>query len=214
MKAITRALLIGLLFVGSAYADDPTKTTDTTKTNKDTTAKKEKLTPAELQVMAHYKDVNMTEIDLGKVAKKQGGTAAVKSYGEMMVKDHGAMDKQLKDLAKMTKQTIPAEKMTTDAEKQAQAEMKKDVAALKKLKGADFDRAYIQMMIDGHEREVSNIDSKMAEVNNPELKTLLTDLKPQLQHHEDAAKELQKNNAQAMNQPHTNQPQAKQQPRK
>jgi len=213
MKAITRALLIGLLFVGSAYADDPSKTTDT-KTTKDTTAKKEKLTPEELQVMAHFHDVNTTEIDLGKVAKKQGGTAAVKAYGEMMVKDHGTLDKQLKDIAKATKQTIPKEKMTTDAEKQAQAEMKKDIAALKKLKGADFDRAYIQMMIDGHEREVSNIDSKMGDVTNPELKTFLTDAKPELQHHEDAAKELQKNNAQAMNQPHTNQPQAKQQPRK
>lgn len=200
MKAITTALLIGFLFGGSAYAEDPAKTTDTK------TTKKEKLTTEELQVMAHYKAVNTAEIDLGKIAKKQGGTAAVKAYGEMMVKDHGEQDKKLKDLAKQTHQTIPTEKMTTDAEKQAQAEMKKDVASLKKLKGADFDRAYIQMMIDGHERELSNIDSKMAEVKNPELTTLLTELKPMLQHHEDAAKELQKNNAQAMVHPQTNQP--------
>jgi len=204
MTAITRALLIGLLFVGSAYAEDPAKTTDTKTTDaKKDTAKKEKLTPEELQMLAHYHELDVMEVDLGKVAKKNAGTAAVKAYGEMMVKDHGESDKKMKELAKKMGQAIPPEKMMTEEDKQIKAETKKDVAALKKLEGADFDRAYLQMMVDDHDKELSVIDTKIGEAKNPELAEMLRAKKETLQHHADAARELQKTNAQALNQPQT-----------
>ena len=74
MKTFTRVLLIGLLSASAAYAEDTTKKTDTTNktdtskttdTTKKDTAKKEKLTAAELQVIAHYHAGNVREIDLG-----------------------------------------------------------------------------------------------------------------------------------------------------
>ena len=202
MKAITRVLFIALLST-SAYADDakqtdttkqtdPAKTTDTTKP-----AKKEKLTANELQVLAHYHAVNLMEIDLGKAAKAKGASQAVKSYGEMLVKDHGDSDKKMLALAKATKQTIPAEKPATDAEKQEKADQKKQVAALKKLKGAEFDKMYLQMMVEGHDKELAKIDTKIAEVQNTELADMLRAKKPVLQHHADQARELQKSSAQA-----------------
>jgi len=205
MKAFTHVLLIGLLST-AAYAQDATsphtgtsKTTDTAKsdTSKKTTAKKEKLTNDELQVLAHYHGVNQMEIDLGKYAMKNGGSQAVKSYGEMMVKEHGDADKQLKTLAKQTGQTIPAEKAATEAEKQEKADAKKQATALKKLKGAEFDRQYLQTMVDDHDRELANIDTKMGQVQNSQLSDELKNLKSTLQHHADAARELQKSNAQA-----------------
>ena len=202
MKAITRVLFIALLST-SAYADDakqtdttkqtdPTKTTDTTKP-----AKKEKLTANELQVLAHYHAVNLMEIDLGKAAKLKGASQAVKSYGEMLVKDHTDSDKKMLALAKATKQTIPAHKPATDAEKQEKADQKKQVAALKRLKGAEFDKMYLQMMVDGHDKELAKIDTKIAEVQNAELADMLRAKKPVLQHHADQARELQKSSAQA-----------------
>jgi putative membrane protein len=194
MKAIISALFLVLVST-AAYAQDATKTT--TDTSKTTTAKKEKLTANELQVMAHYHDLNMMEIDLGKAAMKQGQSQAVKSYGEMLVKDHGDADKKMKDLAKATKQTIPTEKPATDAEKQEKADTKKQVAQLKKLKGAEFDKMYLQMMVDGHDKELSKIDTKIADVQNPQLADQLKALKPVLQHHADQARELSKTNPQA-----------------
>jgi putative membrane protein len=204
MKAITRVLLIGLLATTTAYADDQTKPADTTKTtgttkttDAPTTAKKEKLTASELQVLAHYHAVNLMEIDLGKAAMKRGSSQAVKSYGEMLVKDHTDSDKKMMALAKATKQTIPAEKPATDAEKQEKADQKKQAAALKKLKGAEFDKQYLQMMVDGHDKELAKIDTKIAEVQNSELADMLRAKKPVLQHHADQARELQKSSPQA-----------------
>lgn len=204
MKTFTRALLIGLLAAGSAaYADDQTNKTDTSKTDttKKDTAKKEKLTAAELQVIAHYHAVNLLEIDLGKTAKMKGSSQAVKEYGTMLVKDHTDADKQLKDLVKKTAQMIPAEKPATDADKQEMTDTKKMVADLKKKKGADFDKMYLQMMVDGHDKELAKIDTKVGEVQNTELADMLKNIKPTLQHHADQARELQKNNAQASAEP-------------
>jgi putative membrane protein len=209
MKAITRVLFIALLGTSAAYAEDTAKTNDTSKTKTtDTskTAKKEKLTANELQVMAHYHAVNQMEIDLGMSAQKMGGTQAVKSYGEMMVKDHGDFDKQLTALAKKTGQTIPAEKPATDADKQAKADEKKQAMAVKKMKGADFDREYLRMMVDGHDKELSQIDTKMADVQNTELADALRSVKSTLQHHADQARELQKTSAEASTTPPSTSP--------
>jgi predicted outer membrane protein len=54
------------------------------------TAKKEKLSDADLPLIAHYHAVNLMEIDLGKLAAKRGTTPAIKQYGDM----HKAADAQ------------------------------------------------------------------------------------------------------------------------
>lgn len=210
MKTFTRVLLIGLLSASAAYAEDTTKKTDTTNktdtaktadTTKKDTAKKEKLSAAELQVIAHYHAVNLLEIDLGKAAKQKASSQAVKEYGEMMIKDHGDADKQLKDMVKKTGQMIPAEKPATDADKKEIADTKKMATQLKAKKGTDFDTKYLQLMVDGHDKELAKIDTKIGEVQNNELADMLRSLKPTLQRHADQARELQKNNAQASSTP-------------
>jgi putative membrane protein len=202
MKAFTRIVFIALLAT-SAHADDkptePPKTaTDTTKDTAKDTTKKEKLTANELQVVAHYHELNLMEIDLGKAAMKNAPNQAVKAYAEMLVKDHSEGDVKIKALAKKLGQAIPKEKPATEAEKQEQADAKKAGAALKKLKGAEFEKEYLRMMVDGHEKELAKIDSKVAEVKNSELADMLRDKKPTLQKHADQARELQKSGAQAM----------------
>src|SRR5947208_5896052 len=80
-------------------------------------AKPEKLSEAELQVMAHYHHVNQIELDLGKLAQKRGSTQAVKDYGKTLVTDHGQGDKDMLALAKKHHQTIPKEVAVTDDDK-------------------------------------------------------------------------------------------------
>jgi putative membrane protein len=186
MKAFTRILLLALFVMPFAATADDTATTKT------------KLTAAELQVMAHYHAVNLMEIDLGTFAKKRGTTQAIKSYGDMLVKEHRDSDAKLRALAKNTGQMIPREKPATDADKQEAANQKKEAAALKKLTGAAFDREYLRMMVDGHDKELAKIDTNVGEVTHSELADLLRATKPVLQHHADEARSLQKTNASAM----------------
>lgn len=190
----TIALVLALLVAPAAYAGDAGTKPPAASAQK----AKAKLDKKELQVLAHYHELDKKEVDLGKTAQKQGASAAVKAYGEMLIEDHGESDKKLMALAKKLGQKIPAERPLTAAEKQAKAEDKANIARLKKLEGAQFDAEFLRMMVEGHEKELATIDAKIGELKNAELADLLKAKKPTLQHHADHARELQKNEAQAM----------------
>jgi putative membrane protein len=204
MKIFTRVLVSAALTVSvSAFADDTAKTgttkTDTTKPDTTKTAKPAKLKAQELQVMAHYHAVNQLEIDLGKAAEKKATSDNVKSYAKMLVTDHQDADKELTALAKKTGQMIPAEKPADATEKKEMADTKADATKLKTLKGADFERQYLRMMVQGHEKELANIDTNVAKLENAELVDAIKAKKDVLQKHADEARNLQKNEPAAMN---------------
>jgi putative membrane protein len=137
------------------------------------------------------------EVDLGKFAIKTS-TPPVKKYAQMMIDDHTAADKDLVTFSKgHGLATIPAEKMDTDAERTAMKDMNDSVAKMKKLKGADFDREYLRMMVNGHEQELAKSDALIAASQNDDLDAVIEARKAVLTRHADAAKELQKPNTQA-----------------
>jgi len=184
MKLRTLAIIAALALPTIATADD----TNTAKP----TEKGAKLSASDVKIVAHLHHVNQMEIDLGKTAQKSG-TAAVKSYSETLVSDHQSADKDLTSLAKQHGLgTIPADKPDTDAGKQEQKDMATTMARLKTLKGAEFDKEYLSMMVTGHEKEIAKIDLALAATTDPDLQTLLKSVRPVFQRHADQARELQK----------------------
>jgi len=204
MLAITAAL--GLALPTLALADTtPSKTADKTvkgdnkmsdKTSGDKTSG-EKMSADDTKIISHLHHVNQMEIDLGKWAQKSG-TAGVKTYGESLVTDHTSSDKDLTALAKQHGvSSIPADKPTTDADRQDEKDMTISVAKLKTLKGAEFDREFLTMMASGHDKELAKIDTSIGAATNSDLQALLKTVKPVLQRHADQARDLQKNSPQA-----------------
>jgi len=176
--------------------DDTAKTTDKPKTEK---TKEAKLSSKELQVIASYHMDNKMQVELGNHVMKNGSRAEVKSYGEMLAKEHEGFDDKLAALAKKTGQMIPTKmKPATAAEKEQHANMKKTAANIKNLKGEDLDREYLRFMIEDHDKMLSNIDTHISDAKHPELADALREVKPTLQRHADKARELQKSEAQAM----------------
>ncbi|MDQ3366004.1 MAG: DUF4142 domain-containing protein [Myxococcota bacterium] len=177
---------------------DKTAPTDKpTSTDKAKPGKGAKLTTEETAIVAHLHHVNVMEIDMGKLAQKNG-TAAVKRYGEMMVTDHSAADKELVSFAKQRGiARIPAAKPATETDRADHKQQMEGMAALKKLKAADFDREYLRMMVESHDKELARSDVAMSTATDTELKTMLEARKTTLQRHADAARDLQKGNAQA-----------------
>lgn len=157
-----------------------------------------KLADGDVKIVAHLHHVNQMEIDLGKAAMKSSN-AGVKAYGDTLVKDHTTGDKDLTAFAKAHKLAmIPADKPETDADKQEAKDMMDKVAKLKAMKGAEFDKTFLDMMASGHDKELAKIDTAMASVADADLKAILTATKPVLQRHADSARDLQKG-AQASN---------------
>jgi putative membrane protein len=84
---------------------------------------------------------NMAEIELGKIASERAANAQVKQYGQMMVTDHTTAGNELKQAiaGKIQVQEQMDEKHRDLAQK------------LRGLQGVEFDREYINAMVDGHQ---------------------------------------------------------------
>jgi putative membrane protein len=185
MKIHALAIVAALAMPSLAVAD---KTTDKT-TN---AAPADKLAESDVKIVAHLHHVNQMEIDLGKTAQKSA-TTGVKDYGQTLVMDHTSGDKDLTAYAKAHKlATIPADKPDTDAAKQEQKDMMAQVAHLKTLKGAEFDKAFLDMMAMGHDKELAKIDVSIGATTDTDLQAILKTTKPVLQRHADTARDLQK----------------------
>jgi len=187
------ALLVALAVPANAVADDATKKEPPATQDKTT-----KLTDAEIQAIAHVHHVNVMEIDMGKAAKAKA-TAKVKKYGAMLVTDHTKSDKDVTALAKKKGiAKIPKPELPTVADQKAHDDMMAKMATLKTLKGAEFDKMYLQMMVEGHDKELAKNDTLLANAADADVKALLDKRKMTLQKHADGARELQKAETQAV----------------
>jgi len=144
--------------------------------------------PTDPQIAAIVVAANQVDIDAGKLAKKHAKNKDVKAFAETMIRDHEAVNKQAKALAKKLKlkpEPNPTSKSLIDGGK-------KNVAALKKLKGAEFDKAYIDHEVAYHEQVLDAINTTLLpNAQNPELKALIEKAVPTFQAHLDHAKQLQ-----------------------
>jgi len=189
MKIHALAIITALALPALALADDKAPTEKPSDKN---TEKPAKLSEGDVAIIAHLHHVNQQEIDLGKMAKKDA-TANVKNYADTLVNDHQSADKDLSALAKRHGlHTIPADKPQTDAEKQEQKDATARVAHLKTIKGADFDREFLSLMVTDHDKAIAWIETSIGTASDPDLRALLTSFKPVLQRHADEARNLQK----------------------
>lgn len=201
--AVVLAALIAIPAIASA--DDkkttPDKTVPEKTTDKTTDKSSAKLADSDVAILAHVHMVNLMEIDMGKLAQRVG-TAPVKKYGEMLVQDHTAADKEAMAFAKKRGLAkIPDEKPATEAEMQEHKDMMTKVANLKKMKGADFDKEFISMMISGHDGELGKSDTLISTATDADLKSMLEARKTTLKRHADSARDLQRGNPQASAKP-------------
>ena len=144
--------------------------------------------PNDAQIAHIVVTANNVDIQAGKLAEKKGKSADVKSFGKMMVTDHSGVNKQATALVKKLG-VKPEDNPTSQSLKKAGEE---NVAALKKLKGAEFDKAYIDHEVAYHEQVLDAIDKVLIpNAKNAELKGLIEKVRPAFVAHLEHAKMLQ-----------------------
>jgi len=125
----------------------------------------------------------MTEVKLGELAVQKGTRDDVKAFGEMMGKDHGALNSDLKALAVQKGVTLPD---GLDAKHQ------KMVDKLGALTGATFDDAYIAGMIKDHKKDAKEFKAESDETKDAEIKTFVDKSIPVVDAHLKSITALQK----------------------
>lgn len=140
------------------------------------------------QIASIVVTANQVDIDAGKLAASRATNAEVKSFGKLMVTDHTSVNKSAVDLATKLKVT-PEDNPTSQSLK---ADGEKNIAHLKTLKGAAFDKAYVDHEVAYHEQVIDALDKVLIpDATNEELKALLVKVRPAFVAHLEHAKRLQ-----------------------
>ncbi len=144
--------------------------------------------PTDPQIAGIVVTANQIDIDAGKLAKSHTKNKEVSKFAQQMITDHTAVNKQAGALAKKLGVT-PAD---SDTSKSLKSGAQKNIANLKGLKGAAFDKAYVDHEVEYHQAVLDAIDKVLIpSAKNAELKDLITKVRPAIQAHLDHAKMIQ-----------------------
>jgi putative membrane protein len=125
----------------------------------------------------------MMEVKLGEIAQKNGSDAAVKNFGKMMVEDHSKLNDEFKALAARKNITLPAS-VTEDQQDH--------IDKLSKETGNDFDKDYVSMMVDDHQKDIDEFKDARDKINDPDIKDFINNALPVLEKHLNAIKQIKK----------------------
>jgi putative membrane protein len=144
--------------------------------------------PTDAQIAAIVVAANKVDIDAGKLAQSKTSSKEVKEFAKLMVADHTNSNQQATALVKKLKVT-PQENTTSKSLKQGGMAMEKK---LKGLKGAEFDKTYVDNEVAFHQTVLDTIDNTlMPNAKNEELKELLAKTRPAIENHLKHAKSMQ-----------------------
>jgi putative membrane protein len=125
------------------------------------------------------------EIAAAKLAATNASSAAVKDFAAEMIKAHTASTAKIKAAASAASPAItPDPTLTSDQQE--------DLADLGKLKGADFDKSYIDGQEDAHQDALSLMNGYAKDGDVASLKAAAAAIAPVVAKHLDMVKALDK----------------------
>jgi putative membrane protein len=137
--------------------------------------------------LANAAQVNLLEIQLGKLAEENSTMADVKQMGKMMEDDHNKCMDGLISLANKESITLP-----TGLTRNAAIVLEKVSAK----SGPAFDKEYCNAMVDGHKDAIKMFEKEVAETNDIDIKewanATLVNLHKHLDHATDCKNECDK----------------------
>lgn len=144
--------------------------------------------PSDAQIASIVVTANQVDIDAGKLAESKAHSKDVKAFGKQMVTDHSGVNKQA--VALVTKLKVKPEDNATSQSLKTAGDA--NIANLKKMSGAAFDKAYVDNEVTYHQNVIDAIDKTLIpSAQNAELKALLVAVRPAFVGHLEHAKNIQ-----------------------
>ena len=121
----------------------------------------------------------MEEVETSKLAMDKAQNAKVKEFAKRLVEDHTKANAELTKLASAKGVTPPAA---------VDASHKRKLESMAKKAGADFDREYMNDMLDHHQKDVREFRSIAKSAKDPDLQAFASSTLPTLEQHLQMAK--------------------------
>ena len=115
----------------------------------------------------------LAEVELGQLAQRKAASEGVREFGKTMVADHTKVNQQLESIASVHGMKMP--RHLDEAHLQVKQR-------LEQLEGAEFDRAYMEQMIEDHNQAVLLFERGQF-VEPPDVRMLAQTTLPTLRRH-------------------------------
>jgi len=126
--------------------------------------------------------VNLAEIEASRLAADHASAQAVKAFADTMIRDHGSMGQQLRDLASRKGVTLPAQPRATDLAL---------MTRLRAARGTAFDRLYTEQIgVNAHKEAVTLFEQAAQNASDPDVKSFALGGAPALRNHLTMAQSL------------------------
>ena len=162
-------------------SDSSTNADSVTKTEDNSTTSSSKPDDATVDFLKKAADGNMAEVDAGKMGEEKATSADVKRFASMMVNDHTGANGEVKRLAGERNIDLPAT---------ASEDKKQKAAKVAGKKGKDFDKAYMDMMVDDHKSTITLFEKAQSDSKDEQVKTFISNTLPKLKMHLDSAQAI------------------------
>jgi len=123
----------------------------------------------------------LAEVELGKLARSRSDDGTVKEFADRMVNDHGKANDALKSIADKSKTPLPGE---------LDPDHKKIKADLEKLKGSEFELAYMAAQIVEHQKAAQLLVWEIGSGEDGELQRFAARTLPTVIEHLEIARQI------------------------
>ncbi|MCU1306411.1 MAG: outer membrane protein [Acidobacteriaceae bacterium] len=114
------------------------------------------------------------EVELGNLASQNASNPAVKQFGQRMVSDHTQANNRLQQIAQQKGMSLPDD--LPDDAKQLKDRLTQE-------KGVQFDRTYMQNMVQDHQKDVAEFQQEADQGQDPDIKNFAATTLPVLKQH-------------------------------
>lgn len=142
------------------------------------------LSQADQAFLAESAKGNLSESDLGTLAVAKGSTPGIREFARWMMSTHGFAGRELTTIAqKMHGEALPSKP-------EADAKTKDLMGKLQNLTGRDFDKAYLQAIVQEHEQAAKMLDAEARDGQDYLIKSFASNFAPAVKEHLAQAKLL------------------------
>lgn len=144
----------------AAKATDPAQTAETLTPTGRMTVSSEKLGWMERRWITKTADAGTTEVELAELATEQATNPDVKKYAQMLVDAHTKVNDELKGIATAKGVTLETDDLGSD----------RAYKRLSKKTDMEFDREFVEHMIDSHEDSIKRFEKASADAKDADLR--------------------------------------------
>jgi putative membrane protein len=133
------------------------------------------------QFISNASEGGLTEVSFGKLAAQKAQDPDVKAFAIKMVHDHSALNDKMKIVAVQLNATLAQHMSVAHDTKYSE---------LKVLQGAEFDRAYIEVMESAHHQDLRDFQHEQSAASDPHLKQVVSEGEKVIAMHTDMVDKL------------------------